>query len=100
MAVNGKGPGERSRRLAEETIRERRRRLTDEVDLFLRRATDEGLLRCDLPPGWVGKLLPPLMRNAADELPQLSAAQAADVAVETLLRGSAASQPGPHRRAA
>jgi hypothetical protein len=74
-------------------------RLTDEVDLFLRRATDEGLLRSDLPPGWVGKLLPPLMRNAADELPELSAAQAADVVVETLLRGVGASQPGPERRA-
>ena len=82
-----------------ETIRERRRRLTDELDLFLRRATDEGLLRSDLPPGWVGKLLPPLMRNAADELPELSAAQAADVVVETLLRGVGASQPGPERRA-
>lgn len=84
---------ETSRLLAEETIRERRKRLTDEVDLFLRRATDEGLLRSDLPPGWVGKLLPPLMRNAADELPELSAAQAADVVVETLLRGVGAAQP-------
>jgi len=99
IAVNRKWPAETSRLLAEETIRERRRRLIDEVDLFLRRATDEGLLRSDLPPGWVGTLLPPLMRNAADELPELSAAQAADVVVGTLLRGVGAPQPGPERRA-
>ena len=99
IAVNRKWPVETSRLLAEETIRERRRRLTDEVDLFLQRAADEGLLRSDLPLGWVGKLLPPLMRNAADELPELSAAQAADVVVETLLRGVGAPQPGPERRA-
>jgi hypothetical protein len=39
------------------------------------------------------------MRNAAEELPELSAAQAADVVVETLLRGVGAAQPGPERRA-
>jgi AcrR family transcriptional regulator len=99
IAVNRTWPVETSRLLAEETIRERRRRLTGEVDLFLRRATDEGLLRSDLPPGWVGKLLPPLMRNAADELPDLSAGQAADVVVETLLRGVGAAPPAPERRA-
>jgi AcrR family transcriptional regulator len=87
IAVNRRWPVETSRMINEESIRERRRRLIDEVDVFLRRATDDGLLRSDLPPGWVGALLPPLMLHAAEELSELSAAQAADVVVDTLLRG-------------
>ncbi|MDP4501631.1 TetR/AcrR family transcriptional regulator [Nonomuraea turcica] len=87
VAVNRKWPVETSRMLREETIRERRRALIDEVDAFLRRATDEGLLRSDLPPGWVATVLPPLMEHAAENLTELSAAQAADVVVDTLLRG-------------
>lgn len=87
IAVNRKWPVETSRLLREEPIRERRQRLIDEVDAFLRRATDEGLLRSDLPPGWVAALLPSLLVHAAEQLPGLSAAQAADVVVDTLLRG-------------
>jgi AcrR family transcriptional regulator len=87
IAANRKWPVETSRLHAEKTIRERRQRLIDRVDTFLRRATDEGLLRSDLPAGWVGALLPPLMRHAAENLPDLSPAQAADVVVDTLLRG-------------
>ncbi|WP_344493990.1 TetR/AcrR family transcriptional regulator [Nonomuraea monospora] len=90
VGVNRKWPVETSRMLREETLRERRRRLIDEVDAFLARATDEGLLRSDLPPGWVATVLPPLMEHAADGLPELSAAQAADVVVDTLLRGAGA----------
>jgi AcrR family transcriptional regulator len=73
--------------IRDETVAARRRRLMDEVDQFLDRATTEGLLRPDLPTGWVAKLLPQLMIDAAEGLPQLSAAQAADVVVDTLLRG-------------
>jgi AcrR family transcriptional regulator len=87
IAVNRAWPVETNRMLAEEAIRERRRRLIEEVDLFLKRATDEGLLRSDLPPGWVARLLPPLLLHAAEGLSGLSAAQAADVVVDTLLRG-------------
>ena len=87
IAANRKWPVETGRLRAEETIRERRQRLIDQVDAFLQRATDEGLLRSDLPPGWVAALLPPLMRHAAENLPDLSPAQAADVVVDTLLRG-------------
>lgn len=87
IAVNRGWPVKTSRTINEESIRERRRRLIDEVDAFVRRATDEGLLRSDLPAGWVAALLPPLMLHAADELSDLSAAQAADVVVDTLLRG-------------
>lgn len=92
VAVNRKWPVETSRMLREETLRERRNRLIEEVDAFLRRATEEGLLRSDLPPGWVATILPPLMEQAADDLPELSAAQAADVVVDTLLRGAGAPQ--------
>ncbi|MFB9833633.1 TetR/AcrR family transcriptional regulator [Actinoallomurus acaciae] len=87
VAVNRKWPVETSRLLADETIRDRRRRLIEEVDAFVRRATEEGLLRSDLPPGWVSSLLPPLTRRAAENLTELSAAQAADVVVDTLLQG-------------
>lgn len=37
--------------------------------------------------GWVATLLPPLVEHAAENLTELSAAQAADVVVDTLLRG-------------
>ncbi|MES9538842.1 MULTISPECIES: TetR family transcriptional regulator [unclassified Actinomadura] len=87
VAVNREWPVETSRMLRDETLRERRRPLIDAVDAFLRRAADEGLVRGDLPSGWVASLLPPLMLHAAEELPELSPAQAADVVVETLLRG-------------
>ncbi|MGI5285444.1 TetR/AcrR family transcriptional regulator [Nonomuraea polychroma] len=92
IAVNRKWPVETSRMLREATIRERRQRLINEVDTFLQRATDEGLLRSDLPPGWVATVLPPLMEHAAEDLPELSAAQAADVVVDTLLRGAGTPQ--------
>ncbi len=88
IAVNRTWPVETSRMLREATLRERRGRLIDEVDAFLRRATDEGLLRSDLPPGWVATVLSPLMEHAAEDLSELSAAQAADVVVDTLLRGA------------
>ncbi|MGV9770974.1 TetR/AcrR family transcriptional regulator [Streptosporangium sp. NPDC003464] len=87
IAVNRRWPVETSRMLREVTILQRRRRLVDEVDAFLQRAIDEGLLRSDLPPGWAATVLPPLMEHAAENLPGLSAAQAADVVVDTLLRG-------------
>ncbi|MEU7832586.1 TetR family transcriptional regulator [Nonomuraea sp. NPDC049129] len=87
IAVNRKWPVETSLMLREMAIRERRRSLIDEVDAFLRRATDEGLLRSDLPRGWVATVLPSLMEHAAANLSELSAAQAADIVVDTLLRG-------------
>ena len=67
--------------------------MIDEVDAFLQRATDDGLLRSDLPAGWASALLPPLMVHAAEDLSQMSAAQAAGVVVDTLLRGVGAPTP-------
>lgn len=72
---------------ADETIHERRDSLIPEVDAFVQRATDEGLLRADTPPAWASSLLPQLMHLAAQQLPQLSDAQAADMVVDTFLRG-------------
>ena len=91
IAVNRKWPVENSRMLAEKSITERRQRLIDEVDDFIARATDEGLLRPGLPPNWVATLLPVLMLHAAEELTDLSAPQAADLVVDSLLRGVGAS---------
>jgi len=87
ITVNRTWPVETGRLRTEKSILPRRR-LIDEVDAFIQRATDEGLLRPDLPPGWVSALLPPLMHNAAEALPHLTPAQAADVVVDTLLHGT------------
>ena len=87
IAVNRAWPVVMRDVLADPTVAEHRNRLVKEVDAFLQRAVDEGLLRPDLPPGWVGAVLPSLMLHAAEGLPDLTPAQAADLVVETLLRG-------------
>lgn len=85
--VNRKWPVELTRLKADDAIRARRDALVREVDDFLRRATEEGLLRDDLPPAWASSLLPQLMHLASRQLPELGAAQAADTVVDTFLRG-------------
>ncbi|WP_428957771.1 TetR/AcrR family transcriptional regulator [Streptomyces sp. cg35] len=87
IEVNRTWPVELTRMRAEETIHERRNQLIQEVEVFLERATDEGLLRADLPKGWAGILLPQLLHLASQQLPDSSAAQAADLVVDTLLHG-------------
>jgi AcrR family transcriptional regulator len=87
IAVNRAWPVIKRNVLADPAIAEQRNRLVKEVDSFLIRAVDEGLLRSDLPPGWVNAVLPALMTHAAERLTDLTPAQAADVVVETLLRG-------------
>jgi AcrR family transcriptional regulator len=93
IAVNRAWPVEMRNVLADPIIAEHRNRLVKDVDTFLIRAVDEGLLRPDLPPGWVNAVLPSLMTHAAERLPDLTPAQAADVVVETLLRGVGALHP-------
>lgn len=80
--------------LAEESVRRRRDRSVRELTDFLRRATDEGLIRSGLPDGWVSTVLPELMNIASRELTDLSPAQAADTVVETLLDGLGAGRTG------
>lgn len=87
IAVNRTWPVDLARMLAEDTVHARRDAVIAEVDAFLRRATDEGLLRPGLPDGWAGALLPQLMHLVSRQLPLLSPAQAADVVVDTLLHG-------------
>ena len=87
ITVNRTWPVDLTRMLADDAVRARRDASVEEVDAFLRRAADEGLLRSDLPHGWAGALLPQLMHLVSRQLPELTAAQAADVVVDTLLNG-------------
>ncbi|MBQ1010405.1 helix-turn-helix transcriptional regulator [Micromonospora sp. M51] len=65
----------------------RSKQLGERLDRFIQRATDEGLLRADLPPGWVRTLLDQLVNATAENFPDLAAAPAADLVVDALLRG-------------
>jgi AcrR family transcriptional regulator len=87
ITVNRTWPVDLARMLTDTTIHTRRDAAVQEVDTFLQRATDEGLLRPDLPHGWAAALLPQLMHLVARQMPDLSAGQAADIVVDTLLRG-------------
>ncbi|MFF2328670.1 MULTISPECIES: TetR/AcrR family transcriptional regulator [unclassified Streptomyces] len=91
IAVNRTWPVDLTRMLADDTVHARRDASVREVDAFLERATDEGLLRRGLPQGWASALLPQLMHLVSRTMPELSPAQAADVVVDTLLRGLGAS---------
>jgi AcrR family transcriptional regulator len=87
ITVNRTWPVDLTRMLTDESVHARRDAAVEEVDAFLRRATDEGLLRPGLPQGWASALLPQLMHLVSRQLPALSAGQAADVVVDTLLNG-------------
>ncbi|MEV4329122.1 TetR/AcrR family transcriptional regulator [Streptomyces sp. NPDC049597] len=91
IAVNRAWPVDLTRMLADDDFQSRRDRSVREVDAFLERATDEGLLRRGLPQGWASALLPQLMHLVSRQLPELSPAQGADVVVDTLLNGLRAS---------
>ncbi|MEU2784658.1 MULTISPECIES: TetR/AcrR family transcriptional regulator [Streptomyces] len=88
IAVNRTWPVDLTRMLADEEVRARRDASAHEVDVFLDRAVTEGFLRDDLPAGWVSALLPQLMHLVSRQLPDLSPARAADLVVDTLLRGA------------
>ncbi len=87
ITVNRTWPVDLTRMLTDNAISQRRDTSVHEVDAFLRRATDEGLLRPGLPEGWASVLLPQLMHLVSRQLPALSPGQAADVVVDTLLNG-------------
>ncbi|OPG09750.1 TetR family transcriptional regulator [Streptomyces sp. GKU 895] len=91
IGVNRTWPVDLTRMLADDSVHARRDAAIHAVDAFLRRATDEGLLRPGLPEGWVSALLPQLMHLVNQQLPELSPGQAADVVVDTLLNGLGAS---------
>ncbi|PNE17487.1 TetR/AcrR family transcriptional regulator [Amycolatopsis sp. BJA-103] len=85
IEVNRAWPVELTRMRTEPSIQERRSRLTADVDSFLRRATDEGFLRADVPDGWASRLLIQLLHLASRE--DLDAPRAADLLVGTFLDG-------------
>ncbi|MFD0021639.1 TetR/AcrR family transcriptional regulator [Streptomyces sp. NPDC058382] len=91
IGVNRMWPVELTRMLSDDKVRARRDVSSRNVDTFLRRAADEGLLRADAPEGWAAALLPQLMHLVAQKMPGLNAAQAADVVVDTFLHGMGAS---------
>jgi AcrR family transcriptional regulator len=57
------------------------------VGAFLRRAKDEGLIRADLPEGMAQALLHQIITLQVRQFRDHEPAQAADIAVDTLLRG-------------
>ncbi|HEY5834015.1 TetR/AcrR family transcriptional regulator [Streptomyces sp.] len=100
IGANRTWPVGLSRMLAEEPVRERRERSVRELSDFLRRATDEGLIRSGLPDGWVSTVLPMLTDIASRQLTDLTPAQAADTVVDTLLNGLGAGAAGSAPRTA
>ncbi|MER6394850.1 MULTISPECIES: TetR family transcriptional regulator [unclassified Kitasatospora] len=90
IEVNRAWPVDLARMLADEETRRRRDSSVAEVGDFLRRAVTEGLLRPGLPEGWVAALLPQLVHLVTRQAPDLAAGPAADLVVDTLLRGAGA----------
>jgi len=59
-----------------------------QVAAFMRRAMDEGLIRSDLPEGMAQAQLHQMIALLAQQFPDHDPALAADIAVDTLLRGT------------
>lgn len=57
------------------------------LDRFVRRAAGEGLIRDDVPPEWARAMLDGLIDSAAHRFPDLDPARAADLIVESWLKG-------------
>jgi hypothetical protein len=74
---------------------ERREQESSRLDAFVRRAADEGLLRTDLPAGWARAMLDQLVDLVAHQFTDLAPGPAADLVVDSLLRGvSPTREPG------
>ena len=63
----------------------RRDQLSARVDAFVQRAVDEGHLRSDIPLPWARAILDQLVDTGAHRFPEIDAAQAADLVVDTFL---------------
>ncbi|MBB4981072.1 AcrR family transcriptional regulator [Streptomyces sp. SFB5A] len=87
ITVNRTWPVDLGRMLADDTVHSRRDAAVQEVDTFLERAVDEGLLRTGLPEGWASVLLPQLVHLVSRQRPELGPGQAADIVVNTFLHG-------------
>ena len=87
ITVTRAWPVELQRMRADSAIRDRRAGFIAQVAAFIQRAVDEGFFRAGLPDGWIESLLRSVIHIAADEFPEIGAARAADLAVDSLLRG-------------
>jgi AcrR family transcriptional regulator len=65
----------------------RRQEQSARLDAFIQRALDEGHLRRDTSPAWARAMLDQLVDSAAHRFPEIDAAQAADLVVDTFLNG-------------
>ncbi|MEU4098993.1 helix-turn-helix domain-containing protein [Streptomyces sp. NPDC026673] len=65
----------------------RRAEQSGRLDAFLRRAVDEGHLRSDVPLEWVRAVLDQLVDSVAHRFPEVEAPRAADLVVDTFLKG-------------
>lgn len=65
----------------------RRQEQSKRLDDFLRRAADEGHLRTGVSLAWARAVLDQLVDGVAHRFPEVDPPQAADLVVDTLLRG-------------
>jgi AcrR family transcriptional regulator len=72
---------------ADPVAHERREQQSARLDTLVRRATDEGLLRADVPAGWARAMLDQLVDLVAHRFDSIEPGPAADLVVESLLRG-------------
>lgn len=65
----------------------RRAQQSARLDAFIERAAEEGFLRAEVSPAWARAVLDQLVDSAAHRFPDVDPPQAADMVVDTLLRG-------------
>ena len=86
VRVNRTWPTEVSRMRSDPEIWARRMRAVEEVDRFLKRATDEGFLRVELPASWPGSVLGALVGLSTKDLLRQTDVQAANIIIGTFMR--------------
>jgi AcrR family transcriptional regulator len=65
----------------------RRTQQSARLDAFIERAAEENFLRADVSPAWARAVLDQLVESAAHRFPEIEPPQAADMVVDTFLRG-------------
>ncbi|MGW9122354.1 TetR family transcriptional regulator [Streptomyces sp. NPDC055663] len=73
----------------DEAAAARLRRLIEQLDAYMARAVRQGVIRAGLPDRWARSLLIHLTNIASHEMPELSAAQGADMIAQSLITGLA-----------
>ncbi|MGI5135183.1 TetR/AcrR family transcriptional regulator [Streptomyces sp. CA-106110] len=67
--------------------RTRRETQSERLNVFIRRAVDEGYLRADVDAAWTRAVLDQLVDSIAHQFPSVDPPQAADLVADTFLRG-------------